>query len=234
MDGDGEITFIGETAENIGNYGIGLSSQPQMLIDDLDRIFVIWSGVTETFETSTQNFRHLWGRGFGNGEWGDFYHITNDITFSFSESVFPAITNTDIDNQIHFTFQSDYEPGMHVQGDVDEAADNMINYMSVEKGHFITVGVQENQPLVNAIDVSQNSPNPFSGRSYLNVHLEKACNLSMGITNVTGQLVFASQVRFVNAGSLRLEIDATDFKPGIYFYTLRAGDSEVTKKMMVE
>ena len=234
MDGDGVLTFVGESYENLGSYNVGASSQPQILIDENDNMYVIWSGVTETFQTATQNFRHLWGRGFANGSWGDFYHITNDITFSFSECVFPTIASKSFDSEIHFTFQEDYEPGMSVQGDLDDPTDNAIRYMSVEKGHFIPVGVKENKSLFNENSVSQNSPNPFSDKSYINVEVEKACDIYMEITNITGQLVYATPKRFVKPGALRMEIDAKDLSPGVYFYTVRSGNNKVTKKMIIE
>jgi hypothetical protein len=43
----------------------------------------------------------------------------------------------------------------------------------------------------------------------------------------------------VDAGSVKpgmnqVELSVSNLIPGIYFYTVKAGDAEVTKKMMVE
>jgi len=39
---------------------------------------------------------------------------------------------------------------------------------------------------------------------------------------------------FQNPGSYQFSIDGSQLTPGIYFYTVTAGKSSVTKKMIVE
>jgi hypothetical protein len=38
----------------------------------------------------------------------------------------------------------------------------------------------------------------------------------------------------MNAGSHELDIDATELNTGVYFYTVRAGNSKITRKMIVQ
>ena len=49
-----------------------------------------------------------------------------------------------------------------------------------------------------------------------------------------GQNVFKVNAGVVQPGMNKITIDATELTPGIYFYTVKAGDSSVTKKMIVE
>ncbi len=81
--------------------------------------------------------------------------------------------------------------------------------------------------------VSQNYPNPFSQTSTIEVNLTEAANLSLKVSNILGQEVMNIQRGLVAAGSYNFTIDGTDLQKGVYFYTVKANNSEVTKKMIV-
>ena len=49
-----------------------------------------------------------------------------------------------------------------------------------------------------------------------------------------GQKVVSLDKGIVNPGSHRMAIDASQLKPGIYFYTVRIGAETYTHKMVVE
>ncbi|MCD4696196.1 MAG: T9SS type A sorting domain-containing protein, partial [Bacteroidales bacterium] len=83
-------------------------------------------------------------------------------------------------------------------------------------------------------DVSQNFPNPFTGKTFINVNVRLASTVSLEVTNILGKVVFTTPEKEVQPGTLRLEIDAAGFAPGVYFYSIKAGETVVTKKMIVE
>ena len=230
MDGDGELTFVGD----IGAYYIGLSSQPQIVIDDMDYKYVVWSSVTETYDNGLQNYRHLWARGsWAEDIWGPFVHLTSNLIHIFDECVFPSAA-VYADDSFYLVYQTDNEPGLAVRGDEDPYGDNFTQFMKVSKNELIPVGVEENYSAVLAEDVSQNFPNPFRGTTYIHVNVRKQSSLSLTVTNLMGQVVYELPARQVDAGSMRLAVHAENIKPGIYFYTIRAGEGSVTKKMIVE
>ncbi len=85
--------------------------------------------------------------------------------------------------------------------------------------------------------LSQNYPNPFSGRTMIAYQLKNMEDVSLSIYNIRGQLV----KRLVNqqqAGGLyQIQWNRTDFQgravpAGVYFYRIEAGDF-VDKKSMV-
>jgi len=86
----------------------------------------------------------------------------------------------------------------------------------------------------NISSVSQNYPNPFNGVTTLNVSLVKSADLSVIVTNIVGQQVSNIQMGTVSAGNHTVAIDATKLTSGIYFYTIKAGESTVTQKMIVQ
>jgi len=234
VDGDGEITFVGYTTTNIGAYYIGLSSMPQITIDELNRIFIVFSSVTETFATTTQNFRHLWCRTSPDlgTTWGDFYDLSSDLIHMFDECVFPSVATLSDDDNIYVVYQTDGEPGLAARGDEDPYGDNFIYFMKLLKSDV--VGIKGSQLPVYSDDVQQNYPNPAGGTTVVGVNLRHACHLSIEVTNTMGETVLVRDAGLANPGYHHLALDVTNLAPGMYFYTVAAGDCRVSKKMMVE
>ena len=85
----------------------------------------------------------------------------------------------------------------------------------------------------NSIKVSQNRPNPFSGNTQIDVNLDKASNLSIEVINITGQTVYSMDLGRKASGTHTINLNSNNLAGGIYFYTVTAGNSQVTKKMIV-
>jgi hypothetical protein len=98
---------------------------------------------------------------------------------------------------------------------------------------FLYVGVKENGN-AKPISVSQNYPNPFGQDSRIDVTLPQASNLSLKVTNLVGQEVLNLNKGYVGAGSYSFTVDASKMQSGVYFYTVTAGENEVTKRMIVK
>ena len=94
----------------------------------------------------------------------------------------------------------------------------------------LPVGIANSSATVNS--VSQNFPNPFATTSVINVTLNKAEVIAVNITNLAGQVVLSKVVKG-NAGVNEITVDAASLESGIYFYSVIAGDSKVTRKMSV-
>jgi hypothetical protein len=229
---DGEITFVGTGIDNIGSYYIGLSSMVQIVKGYNAELHVIFSSVTETYDNGTANYRHLWARTSPDGglSWGDFYHLTSDIIHIFDECVYPsAAANTD--DNLYLIYQTDAEPGVNIWGTTHPVTDNYLNVMKVNKDEI--TGIHEKQEIFNENDISQNYPNPFSQVSVVNVNLQKATVVKLEVVNLMGQTVYKTEHNG-SAGLNKLQIDAGEIPDGVYFYTVKAGDAAVTKKMIVE
>ncbi len=230
VDGDGEITL----AEDWGAYNVGLNSQPQIVVDDMDYIYVVWSGVTETFDNGAMNYRHLWSRGsWAEGVWGNFEQLTSDLIHIFDECAFPSVASH-TDDYFYLVYQTDNEPGMSVQGTLHPVTDNNTTFMKVARNELIPIGIEEQGAVLLEDQVSQNAPNPFRGMTYVSVEVTDPCTVSLEVSNLTGQVVYTLPGRDLKSGTYRLPIDAQDLTPGVYLYTVKAGESAVTKKMIVE
>jgi hypothetical protein len=210
---------------------LGPTSMPVIHVDDMGRRFLVFSSYTETYDNFEWNYHKIWARGYENGSWGPFYHVTQDIVHIFDESINPSIANgSDADN-IYFLYQADGSPGTAIDGDHDYQENRMI-VAALPKMDVLTG--MSGPDIITEASVSQNFPNPFSGISTITVNLKDKAILSLMVTNLTGQQVMIKERGYVNAGTFFFQIDASDLPSGVYFYTVKANDSQVTKKMIIK
>ena len=228
VNGNGEIDFV----DDILYYReLGVSTMPSIVVDDAGAIFVVWASTTETYDNFDFNFKKVWGRAYDNGAWGHFYHITEPVIHIFDESVYPTLA-LKTDAEIHLIYQADGTPGLALDDDHDYQ-ENRIIHAAIPKPDFYT-GIDDNNELISSDNVSQNYPNPFSGVTTITVDLSHTADLSLVVTNLVGQRVFETDRGSVSAGTYFFAVDGTHLENGIYFYTVKAGNSSVTKKMIVQ
>jgi hypothetical protein len=82
-------------------------------------------------------------------------------------------------------------------------------------------------------ELSQNFPNPFNPTTNIHIAIPKGESVSFKIYDVTGRLVETYLDGFVKAGNYNIEVDASKYASGVYFYTLYTNDFVQTKKMIL-
>jgi hypothetical protein len=123
LNGNGSLDFI----DVLAYRELGLSTMPNICIDAGNRVFLVYSSTTETYDNGTYNYKKIWARGREAGTWGSFVHITDDIVHIFDESVYPVLSATTDNDYIHMIYQSDYEPGNAIDGDHSFVENNIIH-----------------------------------------------------------------------------------------------------------
>ena len=68
----------------------------------------------------------------------------------------------------------------------------------------------------------------------VNVYMQNGGNLSLKVTNITGQTIMNMEKSNVLAGVSKFVVDGSQLTSGIYFYTVTLGDKSITKKMIVQ
>lgn len=232
INGNGQLDWVGTEIANIGLYYVSPSSLAQIVIDDMNQIFVVFSSITEGYDNGSQQYRHLWISTSPDGgtTWGDFIHLSEDILHILDECVFASAASLTDDN-IHVMYQADSEPGLAVRGDEDTPGENVIYYMQIAKDEVI--GVNGGSVKVKEMVVSQNYPNPFNGTTAVDVTLAGASNVSVEVYTLTGQKVSSKSYGNMNEGTHRIELNGAGLNAGIYFYTVKAGEKSSTGKMTV-
>jgi hypothetical protein len=191
----------------------------------------LFASTTETYENDVYNYKHIWARAYANGEWGEFLDLSSDISHIFDECIYPHLSPNSTDDNLHYIYQADVTPGLALDDD-HGYQDNRFIYGTLPKADL--VGMDDEKEIISNDNVSQNFPNPFNNTSYINVTLDESAELVLEVTNLMGQVV--SQVNYgtLANGTHKLTIDATTLETGVYFYTVKAGNSSVTKRMIVE
>lgn len=84
-------------------------------------------------------------------------------------------------------------------------------------------------------DLSQNYPNPFNPSTIINYSVSLPSYVEMNIYNMIGQRICCLVSENQPIGNYKITFDAGKYNlsSGIYFYKLRAGNFEMTKKMIL-
>jgi hypothetical protein len=91
------------------------------------------------------------------------------------------------------------------------------------------VGVTEAAPA--AFAVAQNTPNPFNPSTTISFTLAKAGKVTVDIFNISGQKVETLVNTTMSAGNHTATWNASKNSAGVYFYTVKSGNSSKTMKM---
>ncbi len=233
-----------DTIVGVAPYFASLTSMPQITvkrdINGVNLVTIVYSALSVGFSNAelSQNYRHIWEHGTeldGQNQWGLFTDWTGDVLHLFSECVYPSAypvmhNNSSIPDTLHILYQTDNLPGNSVQptGGNHAPVNNNMVYLQVLPP---TVGI--NQKLDAAFEVLQNQPNPATDQTMIDVNTTRAGTLALSVNNLIGQQVY-SQAKVANAaGAYVFKLDVSQLKPGIYFYTVTAGNKSVSKKMIV-
>jgi len=97
----------------------------------------------------------------------------------------------------------------------------------------LTAAEQEKSFAPLRYELSQNYPNPFNPTTTIQYTLEKSGFVTLEIYDALGRKVKTLVNGWKKKGVYREDFNAVNLASGIYFYTLRAGDFVITKKMIL-
>ncbi len=98
----------------------------------------------------------------------------------------------------------------------------------------IWIGTNDPATVSSTFHVSSNYPNPYNGKTYVDVTLAKVSDVTIEISNTIGQVLSAKTFQNLHSGVNQLTIDGSSLSKGLYFYTVKAGSESSTKTMSVE
>jgi choice-of-anchor B domain-containing protein len=98
-----------------------------------------------------------------------------------------------------------------------------------------SVGITNNNGLVEGFELKQNYPNPFNPSTEITFSIPKNSEVTLKVYDVNGKEVAELINRNYDRGTHNITFDAAKYElsSGIYFYTLTAGDLKETKKMLM-
>jgi Secretion system C-terminal sorting domain len=84
-----------------------------------------------------------------------------------------------------------------------------------------------------SFNVAQNYPNPFNPSTRISFTISQNSFTTLKVYDVLGNEVASLLEKDLAPGSYDINFNATELTSGIYYYTLRSGNSVETKKMML-
>ena len=81
--------------------------------------------------------------------------------------------------------------------------------------------------------LEQNYPNPFNPRTTISYSIKEKGFVTLKVFDILGNAVSVIVNEEKEAGNYKVDFEATTFASGIYFYSLKAGEILLTKKMVL-
>lgn len=105
----------------------------------------------------------------------------------------------------------------------------MIQIKNLEYG-YCNISVAEYE---GEFGLYQNYPNPFYETTTIEYELANSGNVQITFNDISGKRIKTLNINNQSAGKHNINLSATDFAEGIYFYTVNVGGQSLTKRMIV-
>ncbi|MBI9034809.1 MAG: T9SS type A sorting domain-containing protein [Bacteroidales bacterium] len=231
---DGDFLYSNKTWE--GTLGdISQHNRPQ-ISSDKDGNFIFISWIDTDIEDEEQNVFpdiYLVGYDVTRDEYTDIQIVTQFTGAMYSaffatqsHYVFSEIVGDEITCEIPFVYG-------HMEDSQDPVAELQYKYIDgVTMTFDAIIGVNNVEASIS--NVKQNYPNPSLGNTTVEVELSEAANLSLEVTNLVGQVVYAETKGNVAPATYTFTVNTENYATGVYFYTVKTNNTLVTKKMIVK
>lgn len=105
-------------------------------------------------------------------------------------------------------------------------------YNADNKVMNVVFNVETRDKTIIGYDLKQNTPNPFKESTIIGFELPADMAATMTVYDVSGKVIKSAQILGVK-GYNAFEINKSELHSGILYYTLKAGEFNATKKMVV-
>lgn len=95
-----------------------------------------------------------------------------------------------------------------------------------------TAGI-EDETFMNGIKMSQNHPNPFGNETIIRYEIQNNANVDFEVVDLMGRKVIIINEGVKNKGIHTLTLTTEKLASGAYYYSLKANDEMLTRKMVV-
>ena len=252
---DGWRTWNGATSGNVDTYQIGNIYEFTSNTNALSISCVIASGTTVGAKTKAYLYEGWTRNLIAESD----YHIVTANDINNTETTNPVELNLPFTNGLIPQLKKDsvYLAAIWAEGGSDSLwlaigstnqqpdycmyifdTDNKWYYYSkgnspsMVRLHTSTAtGINENNN--TPFTLFQNMPNPANETTKISYQLNKKCDVTLSITDLTGRQVLTINKGNQNEGYFSEEINVSKLSAGTYFYTLKAGENMKTRKLIV-
>lgn len=135
------------------------------------------------------------------------------------------------DNEVHIPITTSLTPLEFGSGEELTTATHSF-VKGVKFPWTVGVGIDKLEE-VNSFTVGQNTPNPFTGGTTIELVSAVSAPVIVEVSNLMGQLIYTLSPGTIN-NNMKVELPGNDLKSGVYFYTVTIGNDKISKKMLVK
>ena len=88
--------------------------------------------------------------------------------------------------------------------------------------------------MVHQVPYFELHPNPASTSTLISYNLDSASDVTLTVLDMTGRVAMNLNEGQKNRGKNSIELNVASLSAGVYSYTLTAGNSSLTKEMIVK
>jgi hypothetical protein len=123
--------------------------------------------------------------------------------------------------------------GLYVGGYFSHAGDRYANNISLYSDFVSSVERVVQRGLPGEFRLAQNYPNPFNPATQIGFELPAAGHAVLSVFDLLGREVARLVDEPLEAGSYRVQFDASHLATGTYVYRLKIGESTVSRQMLL-
>jgi hypothetical protein len=159
--------------------------------------------------------------------------FNSDILYFGTEFAYPEVSKTMKAGKLLLLTQTSPQPGSNVAAGTTypPVPVHVVDFSYREVDPMLLVSVAPS-PVANKFNVGQNYPNPVNGTTSFVVSVDKPANVVVNVTNLVGQTIMTMSKEV--SSTQKFTLDCASLNSGVYFYTVKAGNQSVTKKMIVQ
>ena len=248
-------TLLAKPGTFRGNYGDGSATHPSIPEDSRPQASRSWDG-SKLFFTWFDTDTNIFGSGVEN-IFRDMHSIGYDVDNDLwtAEVNHTEFSGTELDGACNFGNVSYYTINNGTDECIPMVAGTMVdpptsteqtlsffylqdacmsNYVNPIPSTLLNVWMGQPHIQASVFNVSANYPNPYTGKTSVDVTLAKAADITIEISNAMGQVISTKVYSNNHSGVNTLTIDGSSLSKGLYFYTVKTGNESVTKTMSVE
>jgi len=227
-DGDSLDLFIGEVDGNINYYKLDPATMTTTLItENFNSIDVGGYSAPYIYDVSSTDGESL--DLFIGEHAGNIHYYKLDPT---------TMTTTPITENFNSIGVGNYSKPIFYDADNDRDGDLICG----EENGGLTIYLQagspnsinkENDLVINHVTLLQNYPNPFNPTTTISYQLPAISKVDISIYNLLGQKVATLVSKKQQAGTYKIEWDASGFASGLYFYKLVTDENFVQSRKLI-
>ncbi|MDE0722612.1 MAG: T9SS type A sorting domain-containing protein, partial [Flavobacteriales bacterium] len=221
--------------DDIAAYFVNLAGIPSMGSDEYGNLFVTYSAIREDYSTGSQNYRHLYVvNSMDNGAtWNteDACDLTPDLDFDGYESVFGSLA-PDVVDSLEIIYQRDFEPGLHVRGDLDPVDLNDIVHLRVSVADLGDCADIEFEDYVGIAEpFSEGDVALYPNPAAVNVELviDRAGAHDVKIIDLNGRILYSWTTT-----SMVEQVNISDLASGVYLVEISQSGAHTVIRLAVD